>query len=62
MRNGERGEDVRCVRVTVIGEATDGNITCDGALGGGTRLVVLNETLRGLEVNEDCVGGCCCGD
>jgi len=45
VREGERGEDVRCVRVMVIGEATEGNITCDGALGGGTRLIVLNVTL-----------------
>jgi hypothetical protein len=60
VRKGERGEDVRCVtcvRVTVIGETIDGNITCDDALGGDTRLEVLNETLRGLEMNEDCVGG-----
>ena len=44
MRKGERGEDVRCVRATVIGDSTDGNITCDGALGAETRLVVLNVT------------------
>ena len=62
VRKGDRGEDVRCVRVTVIGEATDGNMTCDGgALGVDTRLV-LNVILWGLEFNEDCVGGCCCGD
>ena len=62
MRAGERGEDVRCVRVTVIGEVRDGNITCDGALGGETRFIVLKEILCGLEDKDDCVGGCCCGD
>jgi len=32
-------------------------ISCDGALGWDTRLEVLNKTLRGLEMNEDYVGG-----
>ena len=45
VRRGERGDDVRCVRATVIGEAIDGNITWDGAVGADTRLVVLNVIL-----------------
>ena len=63
VREGERGEDVRCVRVMVMGEATDGSMTWDGAFGGGTRLVVLNVTLRDFGVDAGWFAdGCCCGD
>ena len=50
MRVGERGDEVRGVRRTVIGDDTEGNITWGGAVGVGVRFFVVTTLgLRGLE-------------
>ena len=66
VRVGERGDEVRGVRRTVIGDETEGNITC-GAMGVGLRFLVVTELgLRGLEggglaAGTGDRGGSCCG-
>ena len=66
MRVGDRGDEVRGVRRTVIGDETEGNITW-GAVGVGLRFFVVTKLgLRGLEGGGLAAGtgdrGCsCCG-